>query len=55
MREFDYYSPRTIEELVDLLQKTNGRIIAGGTDIIPQMRSNQITSSVLIDISGINY
>lgn len=52
---FEYFEPATIEEAVSLLAKYNGRahVIAGGTDLIVQMRQKAIKSEYLIDITNI--
>jgi carbon-monoxide dehydrogenase medium subunit len=40
MHRFDYYAPTTIAEAVDLLRTKGegGKVIAGGTDLVPQMK-----------------
>jgi len=53
MQEIEYYAPQTITELLDTLGETGGRILAGGTDIIPRMRRNMYPCSVLVDASHI--
>jgi len=54
MLEFDYLKPQTLEELTTLLHETGGRILAGGTDIIPQMRHNLFSVSLMIDVSELS-
>ncbi|MGD8822244.1 MAG: FAD binding domain-containing protein, partial [Anaerolineales bacterium] len=52
----DYYTPKTLEEAVSLLDQfaSQARIIAGGTDLILELERNQRpTTSILIDISRI--
>jgi carbon-monoxide dehydrogenase medium subunit len=48
-----YLVPRTQDEALEMLEKHNGaaRIVAGGTDVIPLMRSRQIEETVLVDIT----
>ena len=42
MRPFDYYAPRTIDEAVALLHQTrDARPIAGGTDIVVQLKEGR--------------
>jgi len=41
MQEFEFYSPRTLEEVCQALADPGGHLIAGGTDVIPQMRSRR--------------
>jgi len=53
MREFDYVRPQNLDELTVALRQKGSRIIAGGTDIIPQIRRNLLSASFLIDVSGI--
>jgi xanthine dehydrogenase FAD-binding subunit len=54
MQEFNFLSPNTLEQACQMLTKTDGRIIAGGTDIIPQLRNNRIQTNWLIDLSYLN-
>ena len=44
-----------LEEVLDLLHqhRAEAKLIAGGTDIIIQLRNGKIKPKVLIDISGI--
>ncbi len=53
---FEYLQPQTIEEATSLLTKYKGRskVIAGGTDVVTQMRGNLIKPQYLVDITGIN-
>lgn len=52
---FEYMEPVTIEDAIDLLVKHNGKakVIAGGTDLIVQMRQKEIKSEHLVDITRI--
>ena len=57
---FNYLEPATVEEAVSLLSKYNGKakVIAGGTDILVQIRNKTIAPEYVIDIgyiSGLNY
>lgn len=57
---FDYLEPARLEEAVALLEKYNGRakVIAGGTDLIPQMRNREIKPEYVINIArlpGLDY
>ena len=57
---FDYLEPETIEETLAMLSKYNGRskIIAGGTDLILQIRRKAIKPEYVIDITripGLDY
>jgi carbon-monoxide dehydrogenase medium subunit len=49
----EYLQPRTLEEALKILLEYKGRaqIIAGGTDIIPQLRRGDLRIDVLVDIT----
>ena len=51
-----YEAPQTVEEAVTLLQGASGlsRILAGGTDVLVQLRSGLIEPELLVDIKGID-
>lgn len=51
----DYCYPTSIEEAVAHLQDHNGaaRIIAGGTDVLPDMRKGRIEPRCLVDVTRI--
>ena len=51
----NYFRPQTIPEALGLLQKFKGsaRVIAGGTDLLPQIRNGEIGPKVLVDITRI--
>jgi CO/xanthine dehydrogenase FAD-binding subunit len=51
MQEFEFYSPRTLEEVCQALADPGGRLIAGGTDVIPQMRDGHFRARRLIDLT----
>lgn len=60
MRDFEYFEPTSIEEAVLLLNKhgDNAKIIAGGTDLIPQMQERQIRPEYIVNlghIPGLSY
>lgn len=52
----DYYRPESLEEAVTLLDKSpeNTNVLAGGTDLIIQMRLKEKRPEYLLDLSGIN-
>ena len=55
MEPFDFVSPSSIEEAVKTLA-SNGdqaRIMAGGTDMLVQMRAGRRTAPLVVDIKGI--
>lgn len=55
IRVQEYLQPRTLEEALHMLLKYGGRarVIAGGTDVIPQLRRRNIELEALVDISGL--
>jgi carbon-monoxide dehydrogenase medium subunit len=55
MESLRYEAPRTIEEAVVELSKGNGdaRVLAGGTDLIVQMRMNHTRPGVVVDVKRI--
>jgi len=50
-----YYSPLSPSEAVDILQEAagRGRIIGGGTDLLPEIRTGKTAPETLVDISSI--
>ncbi|MFU8771546.1 MAG: FAD binding domain-containing protein, partial [Anaerolineales bacterium] len=50
-----YLFPTSIEEAITLLRREagNSRIIAGGTDLMPEIRLGKISPKTLIDITRI--
>jgi CO/xanthine dehydrogenase FAD-binding subunit len=55
MHDFDYAAPTTLKEAVATLAKHNGsaRPLAGGTDLIDQMRIGRLNPSLVIDMKKI--
>ena len=55
MSEMRYEAPTTLEAAVALLVAANGqaRVLAGGTDLLIQMRSGRVEPELLVDIKGI--
>ncbi|MCA9900025.1 MAG: xanthine dehydrogenase family protein subunit M [Ardenticatenaceae bacterium] len=53
--EFDYHSPKSLQEAVALLQQhgDDAKLLAGGQSLIPAMRFRLALPEVLIDINGI--
>ena len=47
----DYFAPQSAEELLGLFegQSEETQLIAGGTDLIPRMRSNKVNPKLLLD------
>lgn len=55
MKAFSYAAPRSITEVTTLLSQTGlqTRILAGGTDILAQMRENRQSADLLVDVKNI--
>ncbi len=51
----EYLQPKRAAEAVEMLEKYKGnaKVIAGGTDIIPELRSRKLEIDALVDITGI--
>ena len=54
MRDFEYAAPTSVAEAVDLLSRHNGsaRPLAGGTDLIDQMRIGRHRPNVVVDLKN---
>ena len=55
MKWIDYASPNTLQEAVDLMSQNKGRaaLLAGGTDVLVQLRAGRRDVDVLVDTKGI--
>ena len=55
MSEIRYETPKTLRAAVALLSGANGtaRVLAGGTDLLIQMRSGRVEPELLVDIKGV--
>ena len=55
MRSFNYYSPKTLTEAIDLLSTygTEAKIMAGGTDLLIEIKEEVITPKYIIDLKRI--
>lgn len=53
--KFDYKKARTVEEALEIYSKYNGNAVflAGGTDIVPQLKLRLFQPQVVIDLKGI--
>ena len=51
----DHFTPTTIAQAVGLLSQygKKARIVAGGTDLVVQMKRNRVVPEHIIDIKGI--
>jgi carbon-monoxide dehydrogenase medium subunit len=54
-RSFEYFSPRTLDEAVSLLQKlgSDAKILSGGQSLIPMMKMRLASPPYIIDINRI--
>lgn len=58
MQSLEFKSPDSLQEACSLLADTGSRPIAGGTDVIPQMRDGRLRAGTLVDLSripGLSY
>ena len=55
-REFDYHRPDSLEEAFELLAEYGGaaKVIAGGTDVVPQLKYEKIAPNHLITLMKIS-
>jgi carbon-monoxide dehydrogenase medium subunit len=53
VQEFVYESPRTIDDAVAALARGNARALAGGTDLIPQLREGRRQAGRIVDLKRI--
>ena len=53
MPQLDYIAPTTADEAVRALMAANARPLAGGTDLLVQIRSGRVRPDVIVDLKGI--
>ena len=55
-KDFEYFKPKDMIEAINLLSKfgEKSRVLAGGTDLVVQMKENIETPDAVIDIKGID-
>ena len=53
MQEFIYERPETIEDAIVALQEDNARALAGGTDLVPQLREGRRRAAHIVDLKFI--
>jgi aerobic carbon-monoxide dehydrogenase medium subunit len=51
--KFDYVKPGTLDEAVDLLQREDAKVLAGGQSLLPMMAYRMAAPSLLIDVRAI--
>jgi len=54
MHPFEYYRPDTLADLCRLLQQPGAHVLAGGSDVLPQIHAGRIQPGVVIDISALS-
>ena len=51
---FEYFRPETLDEALELLAtKENAKVLAGGTDLVVQLKEKMIHPANVIDITRI--
>ncbi|MEX2224161.1 MAG: FAD binding domain-containing protein [Candidatus Rokuibacteriota bacterium] len=55
MRRFDLVLPSSLEDCLKILAEHGGRakLLAGGTDLLPQMKNGALHPALVVDLSGI--
>jgi carbon-monoxide dehydrogenase medium subunit len=53
MQAFTYERPASIESAVELLGRADARALAGGTDLIPQLRERRRSARMVVDLKHI--
>jgi CO/xanthine dehydrogenase FAD-binding subunit len=53
IRPFSYFKPKSLAEALDVLQAEGTRVLAGGTDLLIEMRAGEKCPEKLVDIKGI--
>lgn len=52
---FEYYRPRSLREALELLNAIeNAKVIAGGTDLVVDLKYRRVTPRALVDVSGLS-
>ena len=56
MRRFDLVLPRNVEECVGVLAErgTEAKVVAGGTDLLPQLKNGLLRTACVVDLSGVS-
>lgn len=53
VHDFEYAKPVSLEDAVNLLERSGARVLAGGTDVVPWLRDDLIEPTLLVDIKAI--
>ena len=52
---FEFFSPKTIQEAIDILQENDdARVMAGGTDLLLKLKKGEIKSGVVVGLKNID-
>jgi carbon-monoxide dehydrogenase medium subunit len=56
MKDFEYFTPKTVKEAISLLAKLKGegKVFAGGQSMLVLMKQNMLTPENLVDIKGLS-
>ncbi|MFC2140060.1 FAD binding domain-containing protein, partial [Bacteroidota bacterium] len=55
VHQFDYFKPKSITEAIDFLSKNNkAAVLAGGTDLVNNIREEIDSPDVVVDIKGLD-
>jgi carbon-monoxide dehydrogenase medium subunit len=57
MKELEYFEPADVGDAVEFLKKWKGRakVIAGGTNFVPDMRAGPFTPEAIVNLSGLGH
>lgn len=53
MRDFEFESPDSLTRAIQLLSETQGKPLAGGTDLIDHLRTGRVVTDYVVDIKQI--
>ena len=53
MQDFVYERPKTIEEAIAAMRADNARALAGGTDLVPQLREGRRQAAQIVDLKHV--
>ena len=55
MRRFEMVLPGTVEECLRVLGErgTDAKLVAGGTDLLPQLKNGLLKPACVVDLSGV--